>query len=453
MSSSFVAAVGDTVNGVTNTLSSFWNSVVGFFWHSTPPSTAPTLTTSSTPHASFPIAPKNQVTATDTIHTSTSQPLLYPQTQADSQQDINQSVSLAPTTPFAPDTVTRAELGASLQLLSQQLTAQIAAIPRITGIIIPPAPSGGAGVTTVGALSSGSIASGFGPIDIGSNDLTAGLGTLSNLAVSATTTTGTLDVTNSTGPSATFAGDVGIGTTNPKYLLDVAGAAHFDTLVTNGQTIGGNFGVTGTASFATTTITGPLTLGNLSGLIYSSNGSLSSIATSSLGLTTSNIAEGTNLYYTNARATSAARAALLSLATGISYASTTGQFSLTNGYTIPLAASTTAWNNFYNTPSARITAGTGLSWSGNTLNGSFTSPGGASSTIQYNKNGSFGGSNNFVFNGTDVGIGTSSPSYPLDINSTSGGIFEVPAFNIGSNAYHNLVTEGIWGAGNDNGYL
>ena len=39
-------------------------------------------------------------------------------------------------------------------------------------------------------------------------------------------------------------------------------------------------------------------------------------------------------------------------------------------YSIPLTASSTNWNNFYDTPSTRITAGTLLSWSGNTLNGS-----------------------------------------------------------------------------------
>lgn len=43
---------------------------------------------------------------------------------------------------------------------------------------------------------------------------------------------------------------------------------------------------------------------------------------------------------------------------------------LTTGYGIPLTASTTEWSGFYNTPSSRITAGTQLSWSGNTLNSS-----------------------------------------------------------------------------------
>ena len=42
--------------------------------------------------------------------------------------------------------------------------------------------------------------------------------------------------------------------------------------------------------------------------------------------------------------------------------------SLSTGYEIPLTASSTNWNGFYDVPSTRITAGTNLSWSGNTLN-------------------------------------------------------------------------------------
>lgn len=53
-------------------------------------------------------------------------------------------------------------------------------------------------------------------------------------------------------------------------------------------------------------------------------------------------------------------------ATGIELSS--DDIALTTGYNIPLTASTTNWNDFYNTPSTRITAGTDLSWSGNTLN-------------------------------------------------------------------------------------
>jgi hypothetical protein len=45
---------------------------------------------------------------------------------------------------------------------------------------------------------------------------------------------------------------------------------------------------------------------------------------------------------------------------------------LTSGFTIPLTASTTEWSDFFTTPSGRITAGTGIDWSGNTLNGVYT---------------------------------------------------------------------------------
>jgi hypothetical protein len=60
---------------------------------------------------------------------------------------------------------------------------------------------------------------------------------------------------------------------------------------------------------------------------------------------------------------------LSSTATGLAYNSNTGVFSLTSGYVIPTSASTSAWETFYQTPSSRITAGTNLSWVGNTLNG------------------------------------------------------------------------------------
>ena len=43
-------------------------------------------------------------------------------------------------------------------------------------------------------------------------------------------------------------------------------------------------------------------------------------------------------------------------------------FDYDTGFAAVRTASTTNWNNFYNTPSTRITAGTGLSWAANTLN-------------------------------------------------------------------------------------
>lgn len=58
----------------------------------------------------------------------------------------------------------------------------------------------------------------------------------------------------------------------------------------------------------------------------------------------------------------------LSVTGGPITSSGTFAVTLTSGYNIPLTASTTDWNSFYATPSSRITAGSNLAWSGNTLN-------------------------------------------------------------------------------------
>ncbi|HWU24210.1 MAG TPA: helix-turn-helix domain-containing protein, partial [Candidatus Paceibacterota bacterium] len=82
--------------------------------------------------------------------------------------------------------------------------------------------------------------------------------------------------------------------------------------------------------------------------------------------TTDALAQGsTNKYYSD----TLARAAISNNAVGLTYTAGSGILSLTSGYSIPLTASTTEWSTFYATPSTRITAGTNLSWAGNTLNG------------------------------------------------------------------------------------
>lgn len=55
------------------------------------------------------------------------------------------------------------------------------------------------------------------------------------------------------------------------------------------------------------------------------------------------VTEGTNLYYLDSRA----RAAISSTATGLTYTTLTGVFSLTSGYSIPTNASQVTWDNAY----------------------------------------------------------------------------------------------------------
>ena len=113
-------------------------------------------------------------------------------------------------------------------------------------------------------------------------------------------------------------------------------------------------------------------------------------------LTTDTVDEGTNnLYFTTARA----RQSISSASPEISYDNSTGVLTLNPSYNIPLTASTTNWNNFYNTPSSRILAGTGLSWTDNTLNSVWTQSG---DDIYTNTSG-------------NVGIGTSTPNFKLDV--------------------------------------
>jgi hypothetical protein len=103
-------------------------------------------------------------------------------------------------------------------------------------------------------------------------------------------------------------------------------------------------------------------------------------------------------------------------ATGLTYSG--GVTSLTTGYGIPLTASSTNWNSFYNTPSTRITAGTNISWSGNTLNvdDAFLSNTGDTASGDYNFD-----SGTLFIDSTEnkVGIGTVTPYDHLQIKFNS----------------------------------
>ena len=111
------------------------------------------------------------------------------------------------------------------------------------------------------------------------------------------------------------------------------------------------------------------------------------------------------------------------------------------GYEGLLSASSTNWNSFYNTPSSRISAGTGLSWTGNTINAEVQSSdlsnylpltggtlsgnlifSGTAANIALGSNWLSGDGDDegvFVSATGNVGIGTSTPDFNLTFSGTS----------------------------------
>ena len=83
---------------------------------------------------------------------------------------------------------------------------------------------------------------------------------------------------------------------------------------------------------------GGLTLTGLSGMLQATAGVISGRAT------TTNLPEGTNLYFTDARA----RSAISSTTTGLTFTPATGVLSLTSGYVIPTTGSAANWDSAYN---------------------------------------------------------------------------------------------------------
>jgi hypothetical protein len=171
-----------------------------------------------------------------------------------------------------------------------------------------------------------------------------------------------------------------------------------------------------------------------------------------------------------------------------SSASVRGLLAVTDFLRIPLTASSTNWNSFYNTPSTRVTAGANLAWVGNTLGfsgilpiasggtGTTTAPtygqllmgniagsydlvstsslgfgsgtvgsGTTGQTSYYAANGTTLSATSTVFIATNgnVGIGTTTPSYKLDLGYTNSGA-NVPGLYIHNDAAASGIEAAMW---------
>lgn len=76
---------------------------------------------------------------------------------------------------------------------------------------------------------------------------------------------------------------------------------------------------------------------------------------------------GTQTASTISDFTATARGTISDTVDGLTYTTSTGVLSLDAGREITKTASSTNWNDFYNTPSNRITAGNHIDWTGNTI--------------------------------------------------------------------------------------
>ncbi|MDE2218414.1 MAG: tail fiber domain-containing protein [Patescibacteria group bacterium] len=161
----------------------------------------------------------------------------------------------------------------------------------------------------------------------GSFTTIAASGGYTQSGTSANTFTGTPTFSNATYSALFTGGNVGIGTTSPNWKLAVSGAGSFDdyaraSYFTATSTTASTFPYASTTAFTVSsnsylgTVSSGLWNGTAvatqyggtgqnfsasSGLINLYSGVASAMATSSLGLLTTNVAEGTNQYWTNTR--------------------------------------------------------------------------------------------------------------------------------------------------------
>ena len=263
-----------------------------------------------------------------------------------------------------------------------------------------------------------------------------------------------IDFASSTGTSllrVTAPGNVGIGTANPLYKLEVAGTASATTL-TLANALAPAYG--GLGFNASIVAKGGLITGTGSGTFglqtVGSDGlclTASSTASSGVAWTSCASASGaiTNLNGLTASSQTFSTSTSGGLQLNITSSGSNHTFALqpVSGYTVPLTASTTQWSDFYNAPSNRITAGTGLSWSGNTLNSAnaFTGSGTNGYLARWSSASALS-TGILLDSGTYAGVNATSSSYTFNIQGSSG----VNPLNVASSTGTSLLT--ITQAGN-----
>jgi hypothetical protein len=289
-------------------------------------------------------------------------------------------------------------------------------------------------LTTVGALNSGSITSGFGSIDLGSDTFTTtGLGTFGNILATGSSTLQNFTALLATTTSAT--------TTN----ISISGSSRLGTVISgtwNGTAIGATSGGTGLS-----------TITNNQLLIGGAGNTITQVATSSLGLLTTNVAEGSNLYYLDSRvqsfihgSTTIPKTYTANTFTGLNTFSGSLTIGSLNG---PLQANAGVISA--STSIGVLYGGTGLTSAptfgqilvGNNAGGytpTATSSLGLTSS-QWTTSGT-----SITYTGGNVGIGTTSPFSALSVSSTTQTNGLLPLFTVASTTHATLFT--VLGNGN-----
>jgi hypothetical protein len=201
------------------------------------------------------------------------------------------------------------------------------------------------------------------------------------------------------------------GTAHGQVLPPSRGGTGTSTAPTYGKVLVGN-------AAGTYTLTATSSLGLAAGGVSSVFSRTGAVAAQAGDYTSAMVTELNNLYFTNARALAATLAGFVSGAGSLSPSDTilTAIQKLDANIAAKLGNIT-----------GLVTAGTNVSLTGSGTSGSpyvvnstagGGTPGGASSTVQYNAGGAFAGNSGLTYNGSYLGIGTSSPQRLLTLTNT-----------------------------------